>query len=322
MDFKEVLDFIKGDLDTVTDGFREIVDSKKDFPEMQKMLSMVLLGGKMVRPTLVFLCGRLFNGDIELLKKMALSAETMHIATLVHDDAIDSADLRRGHPTINSVYGVDLAILLGDYLFSRAGHFVADTDNMRAMKLFTKTLGIISRGEIKQAVSSYVLNQKYDQYIERMAGKTSALFQMSTQSGAILANAPEAAIQALDRFGYNLGLAFQIVDDILDYTGNSKDVGKPVGADLREGTLTLPAAKLMKMYPGDNPVIEVFNHRNVEENIKKTIEMIKQTNIIEECYEEAEKYYKLACDDLAGLPDNQYRDCLYALAGYVIERHS
>ncbi len=320
MKFKEAHDLVKDDLDRVIDGFHEIIEERSDFSEMQKMLEQILVGGKVLRPTLVFLTGGMLGGDKELLTKQAISCETMHIATLVHDDAIDSADLRRGRPTINSVYGVDLAVLLGDYLFATAGKYSAMNDNIRTLKLFTETLAIIAKGEIKQAFSSYVINQTYDEYIQRMAGKTSALFQLSTKSAAILSNASEDQINNIDKFAYYLGLAFQIVDDILDYTGSESDVGKPVGADLRQGTLTLPASMLMERYPDDNPVIEIFNHRDVEENIKKAVQMVRDSDIIEKCYAEAERFVNKALEYLYKLPDNKYRDGLEALSRYVIER--
>jgi geranylgeranyl pyrophosphate synthase len=153
-----------------------------------------------------------------------------------------------------------------------------------------------------------------------MAGKTSALFQLSTKSAAILSNASEDQINNIDKFAYYLGLAFQIVDDILDYTGSESDVGKPVGADLRQGTLTLPASMLMERYPDDNPVIEIFNHRDVEENIKKAVQMVRDSDIIEKCYAEAERFVNKALEYLYKLPDNKYRDGLEALSRYVIER--
>ena len=320
MDLSKAYSLVQPGLNGVEKAFGDLIDSQKAFPEMQKMLSQVLVGGKVVRPTLTLLAGSFYDYDLTRLQPMAISTELMHIATLVHDDAIDSADMRRGHATINSVWGVDLAILTGDFLFARAGEMSARTGSLRVVSLFSQTLGIIARGEVKQALASFRLDQTFEQYIERVAAKTAALFTLATESGAVLSDAPESAVEALRDYGYNLGIAFQIVDDILDFVGSAKEVGKPVGADLAQGTVTLPAQKLLQRYPKDNPLLGIARKENMEENIKKTIEMIRGSDIIEECYELAEDYCRLACADLSKLPDKPAREALSALADYVVKR--
>ena len=320
MELKKVYALVQDGLDGVDREFRQLVDSQQDFPEMQRMLTQIMVGGKVVRPTLVFLCGSIFDGPRDRLHLMALAAEIMHIATLVHDDAIDSAHLRRGRPTINSLWGVDMAVLLGDSLFATAGGYAARTDNMRVVSLFTQTLGIIARGEIKQSFSSFKLPQTMEQYLDRIAGKTAALFAMSTRSGAILGHAPEESVVILGDYGYNLGLAFQVVDDVLDFVGNEHEVGKSVGADLAQGTLTLPSLMLLEQYPVDNPVAKVFRHEDPEENIKRAIEMVRGSGIIDQCYHTAADFAKTACLRLPELPDKPAREALYALADYVIKR--
>jgi octaprenyl-diphosphate synthase len=320
LELKEAYSLVQPGLDGVEKDFKGLIESQSEFPEMQKMLSQVLVGGKVVRPTLTLLCGSFYSYDLKLLQPMATATELMHIATLVHDDAIDSADTRRGHATINSLWGVDMAILVGDFLFARAGEMSARTGSVRVVSLFSQTLGIIARGEVKQALASFRLDQTFEQYIERVAAKTAALFTLATESGSILSGAPEASVKILREYGYNLGIAFQIVDDILDFMGNAKDVGKPVGADLAQGTVTLPAMKLLHRYPQDNPLLKIARKENLDENIKKVIEMIRTSDIIEECYKLAEDYCKLACRNLAGLPDNPARKALEALADYVIKR--
>jgi len=320
MELSQVYALIQPGLNHVEADFHRLIDSQHDFPEMQRMLEQILVGGKMVRPTLTLLAGSLYDYHEERHQSIAASSELMHIATLVHDDAIDSADLRRGRPTINSVWGVDLAILLGDFLFARAGAMAADTGSIRVVKIFTRTLGIIARGEIKQALSSFKLPQGYDLYIERIAAKTAALFTMATESGAVLSDAPEDAVQALSDYGYNLGIAFQIVDDILDYIGTETEVGKPVGADLAQGTVTLPAMKIVERYPHDNPIEKIVAHEDVPANIQRAIEMVRESSIIDECYQEAAEYTRRATAGLAALPDKPVREALYFLAEYVLRR--
>lgn len=320
MEMQQIYKLVQPELDALKAEFNNIISSQSGFPEMQSMLEQVLVSGKGVRPLLTLLSGMFYDYDVSKLLPMATATETMHIATLVHDDAIDSADLRRGRPTINSIWGVDLSILLGDFLFACAGEYTTQTGSMRAVELFTQTLGIIARGEIKQAFSSFKIKQTYEQYLERIAGKTAALFNMSTESGAVLSNAPESSVQILKNYGYNLGLAFQVVDDILDFISTEADMGKPVGADLRQGTVTLPSLKLLERYPRDNPVEKVFNQEDVEVNLKLAIDMIRNSAIIDECYQMASDYATMATRELAGLPNKPAREALAALADYIIKR--
>jgi geranylgeranyl pyrophosphate synthase len=320
MEMQQIYKLVQPELDALKAEFNNIISSQSGFPEMQSMLEQVLVSGKGVRPLLTLLSGMFYDYDVSRLLPMATATETMHIATLVHDDAIDSADLRRGRSTINSIWGVDLSILLGDFLFACAGEYATRTGSMRAVELFTQTLGIIARGEIKQAFSSFKIKQTYDQYLERIAGKTAALFNMSTESGAVLSNAPESSVQILKNYGYNLGLAFQVVDDILDFVSTEADMGKPVGADLRQGTITLPSLKLLERYPHDNPIEKIFNQEDVEVNLKLAIDMVRNSAIIDECYQMASDYATMATRELAGLPNKPAREALAALADYIIKR--
>ncbi|MCL2615696.1 MAG: polyprenyl synthetase family protein [Dehalococcoidia bacterium] len=321
MELSQVYALAQPGLSEVEAAFGRLIDSQEDFPEMQKMLRQVLVGGKVIRPTLTLLSGLFYDYDLKVLQPMATSTELMHIATLVHDDAIDSADFRRGHQTINAVRGVDLAILVGDFLFARAGELAAHTGNIRVVELFSQTLGVIARGEVKQALASFKLDQSFEQYIERVAAKTAALFTLSTVSGAVLSHAPEDSVKILYDYGYNLGVAFQIVDDILDFVGNTKDVGKPVGADLAQGTVTLPAQKLLQRYPNDNPLLAIARKEDMDSNIQKVIEMVHNSDIIDECYKLAEDYCHLACRDLVKLPAKPATEALIALADYVAKRN-
>ena len=320
MELKEAYSLVQPGLNGVEADFKSLVESQREFPQIQNMLKQVLVGGKVVRPTLTLLCGSFYDYDLALLQPMATATELMHIATLVHDDAIDSADMRRGNATINSIWGVDLAILVGDFLFARAGELAAKTGSIRVVTLFSQTLGIIARGEVKQALSAFRLDQTFEQYIERVAAKTAALFTLATESGSVLSSAPKPSVQILRDYGYNLGIAFQIVDDILDFTGNEKEVGKPVGADLAQGTVTLAAQMLLQRYPRDNPLLKIVKKEDLNENIKKVIQMIRASDIIDECYKLAEDYCTLACRNLDKLPAKPAREALVALADYVVKR--
>jgi geranylgeranyl pyrophosphate synthase len=250
---------------------------------------------------------------------MAVSVELMHTATLVHDDAIDKAMTRRGKETINSRWGDEIAILMGDFLFAKAGEFVADTQTPRVIKLFSQTLGIISSGEIGQFRGAYNINQNREDYFRRIYRKTGSLFSLSTQSGAILGKALEEAVAIMKEYADNLGIAFQIVDDILDFTSTEEDLGKPVGSDLRQGTLTLPALLIIERNPQDNPVKRFFKSRD-KKDAEEAIDTVRNSGVIKECYKIAGEYYEKACRNLKSLPQNASRQALYDLAEFVISQ--
>lgn len=322
MQLNKIYELVRQDLLKVEEQFQLLVDNQRDnFPELHEILSQILVGGKVIRPTLTLLSGEFYEYDLKRLLPMATASELLHIATLVHDDAVDKASIRRGRPTINKIWGLERAVILGDYLFAQAGELAAATNNLRVVRLFAQTLGTISRAELKQGFSAFNLEQTYEDYIERIAGKTASLFAMATESGAVLSRAPEEAIQGLKEYGYNLGIAFQIVDDILDFVSTEAAIGKPVASDLAQGTVTLPSLLLMQRYPEDNPVKRIFNNEGEkQQNIKQAIETICNSGIIEECYRTASDYSARACRTLNILPDNPSRQALLGLANYVVQR--
>jgi octaprenyl-diphosphate synthase len=309
---------IQADLERVRDMLESI--SQTDFDWLAEQLSYVVKEtGKGIRPALTLLSGRSYIYDITYLLPMAASVELMHTATLVHDDAIDKALTRRGQATINSIWGDEIAVLMGDYLFAKAGEFVADTQTPRVIKLFSQTLGIISSGEIGQFRASFKSSQSREDYFHRIYGKTASLFSLATQSGAILSQAPEEAVAVMKEYGDNLGIAFQIVDDILDFTSTEEAMGKPVGSDLAQGTLTLPAMLLMERFPDDNPVQRLFDTGD-KSNVAEAIKMVLNSTIIDDCYKIAEEHSKRACQNLNLLPDKVSRKSLYALASYIVKQ--
>ena len=324
---------IQQDLAKVEDMIRSV--SKADFSWLPKQLAHDLRnsgkldellthslkgGGKRIRPALTLLSGKFYNYDLDYLLPMATAVEIMHTATLVHDDAIDNSPVRRGRPTINKAWDDDKAILLGDYLFAKAGELTATTQNLQVIKLLSQTLMTITGGELAQSFSSFNLEQTRQHYLHRIISKTASLFSLATESGAILSQAPGKLVKALKEYGYNLGIAFQIVDDIMDFIGTEEEMGKPVGSDLTQGTLTLPAMLLLEHYPEDNPVKELFQNRDKQKNIKLAIELVRSSSTIQECYTVASDYCAKAYRNLNQLPDNASRQSLINLADYVVER--
>ncbi len=178
----------------------------------------------------------------------------------------------------------------------------------------------ISSGELNQAFNAFNLKQTREDYFQRVSSKTASLFCLATESGAILSRAPEKSIKALKGYGHNLGIAFQIVDDILDFIGTEEELGKPVGSDLAQGTLTLPAMLLLERYPEENPAKRLFQNRDKQENVGLAIELIRNSSIVQECYGVASDYCSKACHNLGLLPDNASRQALMQLADYIIRR--
>jgi len=312
---------VKEDLAQVEGRLKAVCEV--DFPLLSQLLDYSLMsGGKRVRPALVLLSGRFYRYNLDRLLPMAAAVEVLHTATLVHDDAIDNSLVRHGRPTVNKEWGEDEAILLGDYMLAKSEELVADTQSLRVAKLFAQTIMTICSGELNQAFNAFNLEQTREQYVQRIAGKTAALIALAVESGAILSQAPQKSVGALREYGHSLGIAFQIVDDILDFSGTEEELGKPVGSDLAQGTLTLPAILLLQRCPGDNPVERLFHHQgDDEENIRLAIEQVRHSSIISECRQIASDYCARAYRSLDSLPDNASRRSLRQLADYVVERN-
>jgi len=319
LELSKIYEPIQEDLAKVKESLRSII--KVDFPWLSEQLGYVVRGGgKGIRPVLTLLAGKFYNYNLKYLLPMAVSVELMHTATLVHDDAIDKSGIRRGRPTIYKMWGEEPAVLLGDYLLAKAGESVSDTQNPRVIKLFSQTLATISSGELSQFLGAFKLEQTRQYYFRRIASKTASLFSLATESGAILSEAPEKSVTALKEYGHNLGIAFQIVDDILDFIGTEDELGKPIGSDLAQGTLTLPTMLLLERYPENNPVKSLFENKDKQKNVELAIELIRNSSIVEECYAVASEYCTKAYQNLSLLPENSSRQALTDLTNYVIVR--
>jgi len=293
-----------------------------DYAPLTEMLELVLGGGgKLLRPALTLLAGRFGVYDLDLLVPLAASVELLHTASLVHDDVIDNASTRRGRPTVNSVFANATTVMLGDYMFAHAADQVARTGNIRVIRLFSQTLMMMTKGEIGQDLTAYDSRQTVRDYLQRIGGKTASLFATACENGAIVAQEPEEWVEALRTYGYNFGMAFQIVDDILDFTGDEAEMGKPVGSDLMQGTLTLPSLLLMERYPKGNPVQKFFA-RPRKELLTQAVEMVRESDIPQESYEMARSFCARAHEALSVLPDDPARQALYNLTDYVLERRS
>ena len=298
-----------------------------DVPWLREMLVAVLGGGgKRMRPAVALLAGRLGRYDRELLVPLAASVELLHTATLVHDDVIDAAPERRGRPTAAALFQNTSSVMLGDYMFAHAADFVAETGNIRAIRAFAKTLRVMANGELEQDVSAFEYSQDVQRYFDRIAGKTASLFATAAEGGAIVSGAAEPAVEAMRRYGQRLGMAFQVVDDVLDFVGEVEEMGKPVASDLRAGTLTLPALLYLQREPDDNPVRRAFEGVRPRANLDRAIEAIRSGGALEESMEAARRFGAEALDALDGLPrgaaDGETREALAGLVAQVLDRRS
>jgi octaprenyl-diphosphate synthase len=260
----------------------------ENFPFLANILDHLLdAGGKRARPATTLLAGRMGKYNLDLLVPLAASIELLHTATLVHDDVIDAAPTRRGKATANALADNAASVMVGDYMFAHSAELVARTGNIDVIRLFAKTLMEIATGELQQDLSAYEYGQSTVQYLNRIYGKTASLFATSAQGGAMIAGLSEEQSLALRAYGENMGMAFQVMDDILDFSGSEAEMGKPVGSDLMNGTLTLPALILIERNPDDNPVEKFFDDDGDGDGDKarylaSAIEMIRESDILEE----------------------------------------
>jgi geranylgeranyl pyrophosphate synthase len=278
-------------------------------------------GGKRIRPSVTLLAGQMLGAEKETLITMAAAIELLHTATLVHDDLIDNSLLRRGVPTLNSKWSPAATVLTGDFLFACAARLASETDSISAMKLFSKTLSIIVNGEITQLLSGKCKISR-ENYYQRIYAKTASLFETSAWSAALISPTGPQQAEKLRRYGYNIGIAFQIVDDILDFTGNQATIGKPVGNDLRQGLITLPVLNYIERHH-DNPDAQFLIEGNCpkdEEQVQRLIDAITNSSAIDSSYREANQYVQQAVDNLQELPESPERTSLQNLSYYITER--
>jgi octaprenyl-diphosphate synthase len=294
-----------------------------DFPFLARILDHVLeAGGKRVRPAIALLCGRLGDYQLDLLVPMAASIELVHSASLVHDDVIDGAATRRGRSTANALFDNAATVMVGDYMFAHAAELVSRTGNIEVVRLFARTLMAMTSGELNQDMSAYNYSQSTREYFGRIAGKTASLFAAASEGAAMVAGLDNQQTQDLRSYGENLGMAFQVVDDILDFTADESELGKPAGSDLMHGTLTLPSLLLIERYPDDNPVKRYFAGRNKAASLRRSLEMIRESDILDESYSIAHDFRDRAIRSLTDFPNDGPSESLVELAYFVTQRRS
>jgi len=333
---------ISSDMDDVSRCLEDIESDNN--PLLSALLNQVLENpGKRIRSTIVILSSKFYPADIDRVTKSAAAIELLHMASMVHDDVVDESNLRRGLPTINAKWGSREAVLLGDHLLSKSIKLVCTTENLKMIDRFANLSLDLTIGEFDEMNNSFHLNQTRDQYLKRLRRKTASMFIVAASAGPLLGSAPEDVVEQLGDYGYNLGMAFQIIDDILDFVGDSNRLGKPVGGDLKNGIITLPVIVLLEQYPEYKPIQDIYvrtadteNHsanNNVltldryhdypkvnQEALDETITFILQNGIIDQCYSIAKDYSIKATNCLNNLEANKYKKLLELTVDTMVNR--
>jgi geranylgeranyl pyrophosphate synthase len=277
-------------------------------------------GGKRLRPVLALLTSHFYHPPDDKAISLAAAVEMLHTATLVHDDLIDSALLRRGNPTLNAIWSPGATVLTGDFLFAWSANLAAQTENVRVIGIFAQTLMVICGGELRQLFRSSWREQTREDYDRRIYAKTASLFAAATEAAAVLAGAPEPEVQILRHYGHQLGMAFQIVDDVLDYVGSSKEMGKPIGSDMRQGIVTLPTLHYLEQYPDDELVAQVFGGYADNGVVEAAVARIRQAGAVDIAMDNARTHVRQAQAALCSLPANSYRQAMLDLADFAVKR--
>ena len=278
-------------------------------------------GGKRLRPALVLLSAGVFGEIKAHHHTLAAVVEFIHTATLLHDDVVDESSMRRGRATANTMFGNAASVLVGDFVYSRAFQMMVSVQNMRVMEILAEATNIIAEGEVLQLLNIHDADVTDEAYLQVIHYKTAKLFEAATRLGAIINNAPAKDEAAMAEYGMHLGTAFQLIDDVLDLSGDSSDIGKNLGDDIAEGKPTLPLLYAMRQ---GNDTQRTLIRKAIEqgglEDFSAIIQAVKDTGALDYVRDVAKNEAELACQAIAQLPNNQYREAMLALAEFSVSR--
>ena len=320
MDIDQIRELISVDMDLVN---KLIEDSLYSEVGLIDQLGHYIInsGGKRLRPVVVLLSARAFayQGDQHI--NLAAIIEFIHTATLLHDDVVDASLLRRGHETANQRWGNEASVLVGDFVYSRAFQMMVNANSMEVMNILAEATNTIAEGEVQQLINRHDPETTEESYLAVIRNKTAKLFEAAAQLGAVISQRPDEEKLAMAKYGKHLGTAFQLIDDVLDYSSSSDELGKNIGDDLAEGKPTLPL--LYAMWNGNEEeagIVRDAIENGGLENIEKIKQTINATGAISYTARIANREANLAIEALTGLPPSEYLDALYALARFSIER--
>jgi len=319
MDVREIYAAYHSDLEQVEQTLHQSVRS--DNPQLSESATQLLeAGGKRIRPLFALIGSRLGEGDRTQVYSLAAAIELVHMATLVHDDVIDDAALRRGRPTVRAQFGNLPAMFTGDFLFARAIHLLSTIPIAKVHFEMSSAMVRMCEGEIEQIRDFYNVEQSLRNYLRRVERKTALLISVSCSLGALVTKAPPDTVNALRRFGYYTGMAYQITDDILDYVGDEAVVGKPVGGDLRQGNLSLPALHAASQEPYAGELRELIRSGMDSAAVARAIDLVRASDAVEYARELAATYMTKALSVIGQLAPGTIRNELTAMSEFVNQR--
>ncbi|MBM5817292.1 MAG: solanesyl diphosphate synthase [Cyanobacteria bacterium K_Offshore_surface_m2_239] len=316
----ELLMPVAADLDILVADLRQLIGARH--PILQAAAEhLFAAGGKRLRPGIVLLISRAIAPDGLLTprhRRLAEITEMIHTASLVHDDVVDEASTRRGVPTVHSRFNHRVAVLAGDFLFAQSSWHLANLDNLDVVKLLSRAIMDLADGEVRQGLYRYDTGQTFEAYIEKSYCKTASLIANSARAAGVLTDLAPERLEALYRFGRQLGLAFQVVDDILDFTGSDQQLGKPAASDLASGYLTAPALYALQERPALAGLIE--REFSQEGDLEQALDLVRSCEAIPRSRALAEQFAREAGEALAWLPPSEPRGALRALPDFVLSR--
>ena len=324
-DIQAIKKFVKHDIAFVEKHLQDFIAGSSS--ELSKDVAANILnsGGKRIRPIITILSGKLFGFQEAALYQLATAVELIHTATLLHDDVIDNSEMRRGNKTANNLYGNKAPILVGDYLFSGSFMHMVNTGSLDALQILAKASSVIAEGEVRQLELQNKKSFIYQDYLNVITAKTAILFAAAAESAAVLANRSSSQARIMHEFGLNLGIAFQIIDDVLDYSADAKKIGKNLGDDFYEQKITLPIILLYEQSDsnGKTDIARIFNKDDPQKNdLNFILSELNSKNIFARCLDQARSHIDQALHSLSAFPENEYRQVLEAICYVTISRES
>jgi octaprenyl-diphosphate synthase len=322
MDQKAVFQTVAHDFDAVNSTIRQQLAS--NVPMVEKIANHIISsGGKRMRPTLVLLSAGLTGGIVPRHHELATVIEFLHTATLLHDDVVDVSDMRRGRPTANASWGNAPSVLVGDFLYARSFELLVKIGNLPVMDRLARTTRLIAEGEVMQLMNVKNPDTSEQQYMTVITGKTAILFQASAETAAILSGSSSAQTEAMAQYGLNLGLAFQLIDDVLDYSGDSATLGKNIGDDLAEGKPTLPLIRAMAQ--GTDAEVKLIRkaiRKGGLTQMADILQILQRTKALAYVEAKAVQHAELAAASLNDFPASDYHRALTALTSLAVKRNT
>ncbi len=316
----DLLHPIQAELDAFEERLHATV--RADLGPMAEGIQHILVaGGKRLRPALVILAAHLGRPATEDVYRAAMAIEFIHNATLIHDDLIDGAPMRRGHRTIHESLGPNVAIIVGDYYFAKGAHLMSQVGDPRIDALLSQVVMTICYGEMLQLTSQRQYDQTLEEYHAKIERKTAVLMSACTYCGAVISGQSDGDVETLRRFGHQLGMSFQIADDVLDYLASEEEVGKPVGNDLKQGTVTLPLMLALQDGQASEQLRRVLARPRLEDrDYAEVVAIVRASRGIDQSYEHARAFSERARAELMRFPESPYREALEELTRFVVGR--